>query len=406
MFCVAKTVKRPATLAFIAALLFSCCTTQGVQQALTSSDNAANSIAAPASNYWPRVNEFSAGVEDIKPGENVTLRWDVSNAKTVAIDGGVGKVPPAGSVQVSPGKTTRYKLTASGEKGISTAWVTVSVAEKITLMPDLVITGITYNSGLLYYTIKNVGGADAGPCDTYLFDQSNMWRDTSWVDGLKSGEEKTQPFTNFNYDGNKITVCADGGKVIPEANEDNNCLVPTFGYKYRYDFQQYASRAVWRGSAGRPVFGLAGDDGMGIVRKLSLVTAEDGAEYRNVIEMVPARESYAWLEGVFGDWQEQWQAGGYMLPMSLPNNARFTARVGLSRESEASEGVTFQFGIMEGGGISWWPGVKAEYDGVLQSMDIDLSAYAGKKVMAVLRVESGAGIEGNHALWISPEINQ
>lgn len=390
----------------LTALLFNGCTAECVQPVVQPSENTTPAVTARVPVYWPRVNNFSASSDNIKPGENVTLKWDVSDAAATTIDSGIGKVPLAGARQVSPQRTTRYTLTATGDKGVSTAWVTVSVAEKITLMPDLVITGITYNSGLLYYTIKNTGGIDAGPCDTYLFDQSNMWRDTSWVESLKAGEEKTQPFTNFNYDGNKITICADGGRVIAEANEDNNCFVPTFGYKYKYDFQQYASRAVWRGSAGRPEFGLAGDSGMGIVTKLNSVTAEDGEDYRNVIEMVPAKESYAWIEGVFGDWQEQWQAGGYMLPMALPNNARFTAKVGLSEEAKGSEGVTFLFGIMEGGGIDWWPGVKAQYDGTLQSMDIDLSAYANKKVTAVLRVESGAGIENNYALWIGPEINQ
>jgi hypothetical protein len=39
------------------------------------------------------------------------------------------------------------------------------------------------------------------------------------VSGLKAGEEKTQPFTNFSYHGEKITICADGGRVIDEANE-------------------------------------------------------------------------------------------------------------------------------------------------------------------------------------------
>jgi hypothetical protein len=113
------------------------------------------------------------------------------------------------------------------------------------------------------------------------------------------------------------------------------------------------------------------------------------------------------MEGVFGEWQEQWQLGGYMLPIELPNNSRFTAKVGLSKEAEGSSGVTFLFGLMSANGaINWWPAVKAGYDGTLQSMDIDLSAYANKKVMAILRVEAGADIYNNFALWIEPKISQ
>ncbi|MBN1375555.1 MAG: hypothetical protein JXA01_05320 [Dehalococcoidia bacterium] len=363
--------------------------------------------AKAAQGQWPRINEFTVDSDNITPEDNVTLKWAVADAEVITIDSGVGKVQPVGTMQVSPQKTTKYTLTAVGERGMATAWVTVQVSEKLTLMPDLIITDITYNSGLLYYTIRNTGGLDAGPNDTYLYDQSNMWRDTSWVSSLKPGEEKTQPFTNFNYHGNKITICADGGKAVPEANEGNNCYIPTFGIKFNYDFQQYASRASWRGSAGRPEFGLQGDRSKGLAVRLGSVVAADGETYFNVIRMVPVAESYAWMEGVFGDWQERWQLGGYMLPLELPNNARFSSMIGLSDEASESSSVAFLFGLMEANGdITWWPGVKAVYGGAPQSMDIDLSAYSGRKVMAVLRVEAGAGIEDNYALWIGPRISQ
>ncbi len=390
--------------AIVCAVLNCSCITS-IKPAGKVSENTTLPVAIPQP--WPHVLDFEASSENVTPGDNVTLKWDVSDAVVVTIDSGVGKVKQSGLIQVSPLKTTRYTLTATGEKGISTAWVTVTVPEKITLLPDLVITGITYNSGLLYYTIKNIGGADAGPSDTYLYDQSNMWRDTSWVNGLKAGEEKTQAFTNFSYHGDKITICADGGKVITEANEDNNCFIPTFGFKFNYDFAQYSSRATWRGSLGILDFGPGGDSSLGMVTKLNTVVAEDARSYANVIEIVPAPDGYSWVEGVFGDWQEQWQSGGYMLPLALPNNGRFTAKVGLSREAEGSSGVTFLFGLMDSSGsINWWPGVKAGYDGKLQDVDIDLSAYSNKKVMAILRVEGGADTQNDFALWIDPKITQ
>lgn len=384
---------------------------------LCSCDGAAVELAVqPAENItpvdvspccWPRINEFTVDSDNIKPGDNITLKWDVEDAAVITIDSGVGEVQTAGTVQVAPLKTTKFTLTAAGERGMATAWVTVQVAEKLTLMPDLIITGITYNSGLLYYTVKNVGGLEAGPNDTYLYDQSHVWRDTSWVSGLKPGEEMTRPFTNFNYQGNEITICADGGKAVPEANEGNNCYVPTFGIKFNYNFQQYASRASWRGSAGRPEFGLQVDSSRGLATRLGSAVAADGETYPNVIQMVPAAESYAWIEGIFGDWQERWQLGGYMLPLELPNNARFTSMVCLSGEASETSSMTFLFGLMEASGdINWWPGMTAAYGGAPQSMDIDLSAYAGKKVMAILRVEAGVSIDDNYALWIEPRISQ
>ena len=325
--------------AAIACAVLNCSCINASKPAVKVSENTTVPVIVPRP--WPHVLDFEVSSENATPGENVTLKWDVSDAGVVSIDSGVGKVKQSGSVLVSPQRTTKYTLTATGEKGISSAWVIVTVPEKITLLPDLVITGITYNSGLLYYTIKNIGGADAGPSDTYLYDQSNMWRDTSWVSGLKAGEEKTQPFTNLGYHGEKITICADGGKVIDEANEDNNCYISSFGFKFNYDFAQYSSRATWRGSQGRLDFGPEGDSSVGKVIKLNSALAEDGKSYGNVIEVVPASDSYRVGRGSIWRLAGEWQAGGYMLPLTLPNNGRFTAKVGLSTESEGSSGVTF-----------------------------------------------------------------
>jgi len=191
-------------------------------------ENATIAEAIPVARYWPVIRDFSAGSANILPGENVTLRWSVSDAAVVTIDNGPGMVQPAGSLYVAPQVTTRYTLTAAGEKGVSTAWLTVQVADRSTFMPDLVITGVTHISGLLYYKIKNTGAVDAGPSETYVYDQSNMLRDTSWVESLKAGEEETLPFTNYDWEGHKITVCADGKKQVSEAGEDNNCYVWSF----------------------------------------------------------------------------------------------------------------------------------------------------------------------------------
>lgn len=388
----------------LAVLLLSAACLQPQPVVTPESDNA--TIPVAVEKPWPVINDFSASTTNILPGENVTLRWAVSGAAVVAIDNNVGKVGMDGSVTVAPRQTTKFTLTAAGAKGVSTAWVDVEVAAPQTFLPDLVITGVTHISGLLYYKIKNIGAVDAGVSETYVYDQSGILRDTSWVEGLKAGEEKTLPFTNYDWEGYKITVCADGKQQVTEAGEDNNCYVPSFGFKYNYDMIQMVSRARWRGSAGWVKYGEA-DKVTGYALKLTEAVAEDGQAYRNVVETVPPDGSYGWIEGYFGDWQEQWQAGGYMLPLQLPYNARFTARVGLAGGAQGSDGVVFLFGVQEeSGNTNWWPGVKAAYDGKLDSIDIDLSAYGGRKVMAVLRVEAGALPGKSLAIWVEPKISQ
>jgi len=180
---------------------------------------------APAKKPWPVINGFSAGATNILPGENVTLRWSVTDASVVTIDNSVGRVGTDGTVTVAPQKTTKFTLTAAGDKGISTAWVNIEVALPQTFMPDLVITGVTHISGLLYYKIKNIGAVDAGVSETYVYDRSGMLRDTSWVESLKAGEEKTLPFTNYDWEGYTITVCADGKQQITEAGAEKKLAI-------------------------------------------------------------------------------------------------------------------------------------------------------------------------------------
>ncbi|MHB8085838.1 MAG: CARDB domain-containing protein [Dehalococcoidia bacterium] len=363
--------------------------------------------AVAQKNPWPRVNSFSVSNDNITPGQNVTLNWSTSDADTVYIDPQVGKVGASGSIEVSPQVTTKYTVTAAGAVGEATGWVTVQVAAKSTFMPDLVIASVSYNSGLLYYTIKNIGAVAAGQSYTYLYDQSKQQRDTSWVESLAPGAEKTLPFTNFNYDGNPITVCADGRQDVAEADEDNNCYVPIFGFKYNYDFTQYATRAIWRNTFGGVNFGEVGDNNSGMVTKINQIVAEDNVTYNNVIEMVPPGSSHQWIEGHFGDWQEQWNVGGSMVPLILPPSTHFTSWVGLSAAAEGGSGVTFIFGLQDAGGaVQWWPGLDVTYDGKLKPIDIDLSAYAGKQVMSILRVEAPAGPDKSYGLWIVPRLSQ
>lgn len=386
-------------------LLLSSCVIPPTVPAQTQNDN--TTPAATQKSPWPHVNSFSVSNDNITPGQSVTLRWDTSDADTIYIDPQVGKVAASGSLEVSPQVTTRYTLTAATAGGEATGWVTVQVAAKSTIMPDLVITGVTYNSGLLYYTIKNAGAVAAGQSYTYLYDQSKELRDTSWVAGLAPGEEKVLPFTNFNYEGNPITICADGRNDVVEADKGNNCYVPIFGFKYNYDFTQYATRAIWLNTWGGVNFGEVGDNSSGMVTKINQILAEDNQTYNNVIEMIPPGSSHQWIEGHFGDWQEQWNVGGSMVPLTLPPSTHFTSWVGLSAAAEGGSGVTFIFGLQDAGGaVNWWPGVDVAYDGKIRPIDIDLSAYAGKQVMAILRVQAPASPDKGYGLWIVPKISQ
>ncbi|MDD5312438.1 MAG: CARDB domain-containing protein [Dehalococcoidia bacterium] len=392
-----------ALVVFIATLVLTGCIINKPAPAIPSDENVTSSLPKYT---WPRINDFIANTDNIDPGQKAILSWNTAGAKVITIEPDIGVVLATGSAEISPQKTTRYTLTAASELGLATGWVTVAVTAFSDLKPDLVITGISYNSGLLYYTIKNKSKVDAGQSNTYLFDQSKMHRDTSWVDGLKAGEEKTLPFTNFDYRGADITICADGGNDIDEAVEDNNCFVPTFGSRFTYDLAQYTTRATWRGSAGNIYLPTESDSKNGIVRKLATATAEDGKTYTGVLETVPPLQSYGWIEGYFGDWQENWQLGGTMLPLELPNNTRFRAKAGFIQGNEGAA-ATFLIGVRDiNHNIQWLKIVKTIYDGKMDDIEIDFSGYADKKIILVLRVEQGMQADKTSAVWIEAKLTQ
>ena len=82
--------------------------------------------APPATAPSPTA-ELSATPSVISAGDQVTLKWQTSNATSVSIDNGVGTVPTTGVKTVTPSETTTYHLTATGDGGTADATATVTV---------------------------------------------------------------------------------------------------------------------------------------------------------------------------------------------------------------------------------------------------------------------------------------
>lgn len=75
----------------------------------------------------PAINTFSANKNSITSGDNITLTWAVSGARTISISPDVGDVPSSGWMMVIPFATTTYKLSAVNTFGTETAEATVTV---------------------------------------------------------------------------------------------------------------------------------------------------------------------------------------------------------------------------------------------------------------------------------------
>jgi outer membrane protein OmpA-like peptidoglycan-associated protein len=84
--------------------------------------------AAPAP--APTVS-LSASPSSIQQGQCATLTWSSTNASSVSIDPGIGRVESSGSRQVCPDKTTQYRASAMGEGGSRDASATVGVSRVV-----------------------------------------------------------------------------------------------------------------------------------------------------------------------------------------------------------------------------------------------------------------------------------
>ncbi len=80
----------------------------------------------------PIIRIFVATPSETTSGEPAVLRWQVEGATTVSIDQGIGAVPPAGTVTVSPQRTLAYTLTASNKGGMVTRSVVIYVSPAVT----------------------------------------------------------------------------------------------------------------------------------------------------------------------------------------------------------------------------------------------------------------------------------
>ena len=76
----------------------------------------------------PAITTFSASQNSIMLGDNITLTWAVSGARTISISPDVGTVPSSGWTMVIPtAATTTYKLSAVNTFGTETAETSVTV---------------------------------------------------------------------------------------------------------------------------------------------------------------------------------------------------------------------------------------------------------------------------------------
>ncbi|MDR1813030.1 MAG: OmpA family protein, partial [Candidatus Fibromonas sp.] len=89
---------------------------------------------------------FSINPESIETGQSATLKWQVSNATEVNIEG-IGKVQLKGTRQVKPTENTVYTLVATGDGGTQTETAEIQVKTPPPIEARVNLQGVTFGSG-------------------------------------------------------------------------------------------------------------------------------------------------------------------------------------------------------------------------------------------------------------------
>jgi hypothetical protein len=111
--------------------------TMGVQRGMQNFDTVLAEIKPPA----PPTLDVSLHAESmsVEKGHPVTLVWNSTNATTLDLEPGVGRVAAAGGMSLVPQGSTNYTLTATGPAGTKAASVFVTVTQPAPTVPPTIV---------------------------------------------------------------------------------------------------------------------------------------------------------------------------------------------------------------------------------------------------------------------------
>jgi hypothetical protein len=105
---------------------------------LTATDNAGSVVASTTvivspTSGTPAILSFTSDPGSVLVGKSSILEWNVTGAKSVFIDQGIGTVPLSGTKLVSPSSPTVYTLTATNSLGSVSSSATVTITQPTSL---------------------------------------------------------------------------------------------------------------------------------------------------------------------------------------------------------------------------------------------------------------------------------
>jgi hypothetical protein len=125
---------------------------------------------------------------------------------------------------------------------------------------------------------------------------------------------------------------------------------------------------------------------------------EDGSVYPVVLETRPESVIGGYITGRFPNISDT---------ISIPAGARFQAKVGFLEGATETEGVNLRITFDDGSNRYDFPsysGLFPEYDGILDTLDFDLSPMAGETVQVFFITRSDGNPIQDEFIWVDPKI--
>lgn len=164
----------------------------------------------------------------------------------------------------------------------------------------------------------------------------------------------------------------------------------------RYDFNVQAKAAAWTSSGGgsenNVPFDGPDDDPNGVAKIKRDITLENGRPSGVILVTAPKAVVDGQISGIFPEY-------------SIERGDHFRAKLGFPERCGNGQ-VIFRFGFKEGGNSQVLQEWRKACDGTLLQVDVDLSAYAGKKVQFVLTVLADGSPENDLVVWGSARIER
>ncbi len=160
-----------------------------------------------------------------------------------------------------------------------------------------------------------------------------------------------------------------------------------------FDFAANGGAAVWSTGAGSLAFPGSDGSANGFAIKLDNPTMENGAGGGASLITVPQNVYDGYIQGVYPAFQVQ-------------SGDRFQATIGC-QSGATSCYVTYQLNYQVGDGpVQTFWSFRERFEGLVYSVNLDLSSLAGKNVKFILKVLASGEAGGDRALWSGPRITR